>query len=113
MKIILKGKEYKFEFSSVWGPMYTYEELTSEMNGGKGLPFDPHKIVCLHLLFWCILLNANPDDFTIMPDEFIVLLNDMELARSMMDYYNKRMAVLSVGQDKIEEEEEADDKKKD
>lgn len=37
----------------------------------------------------------------------------MKLARSMMDYYNKRMAVLSVGQDKIEEEEEADDKKKD
>lgn len=112
MKVILNGQEFKFEFDSIWGAMYTYEELTADMNNGKGLPFDPHKTRCIHLLFWCILLNANPD-FTIMPDEFIMMLNDLELARQMMDYYNKRMLVLTAGVDKTGEDKVPDDKKKD
>lgn len=107
MIIQIKGKEYKFEFDSVWGPIYTYEELTE----GK-LPFNPARTQCLHLLFWCILMRANTD-FTMMPDEFLLVLNDLDLAGKMMAYYTERMKVLSIGSDMEGDEAEADGKKKD
>lgn len=55
MKVKIKGVEYEFSFDSVWGPIYTYEELA-----GSKLPFDANRMLCLHILYYCILLRANP-----------------------------------------------------
>lgn len=107
MKVTVKGKEYNFEFESVWGPMYTYEEVTQ----GK-LPFTPSKTLCLHILFWCILLRANPGGIMDL-EEFLVCLNDLDLAAKLMDYYRKRMLVLSETTEPVEAETEEEGKKKD
>ena len=105
MKVTIKGKEYNFGFDSVWGPMYLYEEIA-----GEKLPFNSRKTMCQHILFYCILVRANPGlDVTL--DEFLLSLNDLELAKAMREYYVKRMDVLSGLQN--DEAEEADgDKKK-
>ena len=104
MKVKIKGQEYNFTFDSVWGPMYLYEEVA-----GEKMPFNPRKTACLHLLFYCILLRSNPGlDLTL--EEFLIALNDLNLANAMRDYYVKRMDVLT-GFESAEAEQE-DDKKK-
>lgn len=104
MKVTIKGQEYNFTFDSVWGPMYLYEEVA-----GEKMPFNPRKTACLHLLFYCILLRSNPGlDLTL--EEFLIALNDLNLANAMRDNYVKRMDVLT-GFVSAEAEQE-DDKKK-
>lgn len=103
MKIELKGREFEFSFDSVWGPMYTYEDIA-----GDKLPFDPRKTLCMHILFYCILLRANKG-FDLTFDEFVESLNDLETAAKMKEYYLKRMDVLSTGVEAVDE----DGKKKD
>jgi len=104
MKVTIKGKEYEFSFDSVWGPMYLYEEVA-----GDKMPFDPRKTACLHLLFYCILLRSNPGlDLTL--EEFLVSLNDLNMANAMRDYYVRRMDVLTGFAS--DEAEQAGDKKK-
>ena len=105
MKVTLKGKEYNFGFDSVWGPMYLYEEIA-----GDKMPFDPRKTACLHLLFYCILLRANPG-FDVELEEFLLALNDLNTANAMREYYIKRMNVLT-GMEGVEAEQEGGDKKK-
>ena len=105
MKETIKGQEYNFTFDSVWGPMYLYEEVA-----GEKLPFNPRKTACLHLLFYCILLRSNPGlDLTL--EEFLIALNDLNLANAMRDYYVKRLDVLT-GFASAEAETEEGDKKK-
>lgn len=104
MKVTIKGQEYNFTFDSVWGPMYLYEEIA-----GEKMPFDPRKTACLHLLFYCILLRSNPG-FDVSLEEFLIALNNLELANAMRDYYVKRMDVLT-GFVSAEAEQE-DNKKK-
>ena len=106
MKVTIKGKEYNFGFDSIWGPMYLYEEIA-----GEQMPFDPRKTACQHLLFYCILLRANPGlDVTL--EEFILSLNNLEMAKAMREYYVKRMDVLSgLTSDKAEEDQKGDKKK--
>ena len=89
MKVTIKGQEYNFTFDSVWGPMYLYEEIA-----GDKMPFDPRKTACLHLLFYCILLRSNPG-FDVSLEEFLIALNNLELANAMREYYVKRMDVLT------------------
>lgn len=89
MKVTIKGREYDFSFGSVWGPMYLYEEIA-----GEKLPFDPRKTACLHLLFYCILLRSNPG-LDVSLEEFLLSLNDLNMANAMRDYYVKRMDVLT------------------
>jgi hypothetical protein len=89
MKVTIKGQEYNFTFDSVWGPMYLYEEVA-----GEKMPFNPRKTACLHLLFYCILLRSNPAiDLTL--DDFLLSLNDLNMANARRDYYMKRMNVLT------------------
>lgn len=107
MKVKIKDKEYDFSFDSVWGPIYTYEEIA-----GSRLPFDPRKTMCMHILFYCILLKANKD-FTLELEDFMKALDDMSLATSMNKYYNDRMAVLTIGDHEDQEKVEGDNKKKD
>ena len=105
MKVTIKGQEYNFTFDSVWGPMYLYEELA-----GEKMPFDPRKTACLHLLFYCILLRSNPGlDLTL--EDFLLSLNNLEMANAMRNYYVKRMDVLT-GFASAEDETEEGDKKK-
>ena len=66
-----------------------YEEIA-----GEKMPFDPRKTACLHLLFYCILLRNNPG-FDVSLEEFLIALNNLELANAMRDYYVKRMDVLT------------------
>lgn len=104
MKVTIKGREYEFSFDSVWGPMYLYEEVA-----GDKMPFDPRKTACLHLLFYCILLRSNPGlDLTL--EEFLISLNDLNMANAMRDYYVTRMDVLT-GFVSAEAEREGDKKK--
>lgn len=105
MKVTIKEKEYEFSFDSIWGPLYTYEAVA-----GNKLPYDPHKMLCLHILFWCILMRGN-SDFDMPLDKFIIELNNVDLVRSMTEYYRNRMEVLGTGVS--EEAIEEDDKKKD
>lgn len=100
MKIIIRDKEYEFSFDSIWGPMYTYEVIA-----GKKLPFDPRKTLCIHIIYYCILLRAN-EDFTLSFEDFILALNNTDLVKAMSDYYEKRMKVLT------EESEGENEKKK-
>lgn len=105
MKVTIKGQEYNFTFDSVWGPMYLYEEVA-----GEKMPFNPRKTACLHLLFYCILLRSNPGlDLTL--EEFLIALNDLNLANAMRDYYVKRMDVLTGFASDEAETEEGDKKK--
>lgn len=105
MKVTIKGQEYNFTFDSVWGPMYLYEEIA-----GEKMPFNPRKTACLHLLFYCILLRSNPG-LDVSLEEFLISLNDLDMANAMREYYVKRMDVLTgMGSD---EASEGDDKKKD
>jgi hypothetical protein len=104
MKVTIKGQEYNFTFDSVWGPMYLYEEMA-----GEKLPFDPRKTACLHVLFYCILLRSNPGlDLTL--EDFLLSLNNLDMANAMRNYYVNRMDVLT-GFASAEAEQE-DDKKK-
>ena len=105
MKVTIKGQEYNFTFDSVWGPMYLYEEVA-----GEQMPFNPRKTACLHLLFYCILLRSNPG-LDVSLEEFLIALNDLNLANAMRDYYVKRMDVLT-GFASAEAETEEGDKKK-
>lgn len=108
MKVKIKGAEYEFSFDSVWGPIYTYEELT-----GNKLPFDANRMLCLHILYYCILLRANPK-ITLTLEEFFEALNDISLVGKMADYYAKRMQVLTGSEDGKESSNICDsDKKKD
>lgn len=105
MKVTIKGQEYNFTFDSVWGPMYLYEEMA-----GEKMPFDPRKTACLHLLFYCILLRSNPGlDVTL--EEFLLSLNNLDMANAMRNYYVNRMDVLT-GFANAEAETEEGDKKK-
>lgn len=104
MKVKIYTKEYNFEFDSVFGPLYTYEEVA-----GDKLPFNPKKSLCMHVLFWCILLRAN-ENFTLGLDDFLNALNDVDLVRSMNDYYVKRMEILTSTAETVEAA--PDDKKK-
>lgn len=108
MKVKIKGVEYEFSFDSVWGPIYTYEELA-----GSKLPFDANRMLCLHILYYCILLRANPG-ITLTLEEFFEALNDISLVGKMADYYAKRMQVLTGSEDGKESSNICDsDKKKD
>lgn len=99
MKVTIKGQEYNFTFDSVWGPMYLYEEIA-----GEKMPFNPRKTACLHLLFYCILLRSNPG-LDVSLEEFLISLNDLDMANAMREYYVKRMDVLTgMGSDEATED---------
>lgn len=108
MKVKIKGTEYEFSFDGVWGPIYTYEELV-----GSKLPFDASRTLCLHILYYCILLRANPG-ITLALEDFFEALNDISLVGKMGDYYIKRMQVLTGSEDEKESSDTCEsDKKKD
>lgn len=102
MEVWIKGQKYQFGFDSIWGPLYMYEEVC-----GDNLPYNPHKTLCMHIMWWCILVRSNPG-CTLQLDDFLQALNDMALVVQLRDYYVQRMNVLGTGG-----EDAVDDKKKD
>lgn len=106
MIVTIKGKKYTFEFDSVWGPLYMYEEVC-----GETLPFDARKTICMHVLWWCILARANKD-FTLRLDDFLQALNDLKLVNELRRYYSERMEILGAGANDSKEESESEDRKK-
>lgn len=110
MKILIKGQEYDFSFENIWGPIYSYEVLA-----GEKLPFNPHRTLCMHILYYSILLRANPG-MTLTFDEFMSAINDVRLVNKMAEYYVKRMEVLSAndaGNEESSDNSDVDNKKKD
>lgn len=55
--------------------------------------FNPAKTIHLHIMFYCILIDDNPG-ITITLEDFLKAMGDFQLHTSMMEYYNKRVAVL-------------------
>lgn len=83
------GKRYRFDFKTVWSPLYLYESSV-----GRELPFDGRKLLCMHLLYYCILKAAN-DDFEMDAEAFLEALNDVELVRRMGVLYAEITEALS------------------
>lgn len=81
-----------------------YEEAA-----GDKMPFNPRKTMCLHLLYYCILLRSNPG-LGLTLEEFLIALNDLNLANALRDYYMRRMDVLT-GFASDEAEQDGDKKK--
>lgn len=102
MKIIIKDKEYNYEFNSVWGPLYTYEEMF-----GEKVPFNPAKRLCIHLMLYCILLRSN-EGLDLMLEDFLSALNDLKLEENLRTYYFNRIIILTEGV-----KDDDNDKKKD
>ena len=108
MKVRIKGKDYEFRFDSVWGPLYTYEDIV-----GERMPYNPQKLMCVHVMLYCILLRCN-EDIDVTLDEFLNALNDIKMEKAMREYYFRRTEELSRGVDEATENgQEEGDKKKD
>lgn len=88
-KISINGKTYRFGFRTVWSPLYVYEATV-----GKDIPFDATRLLCMHLLYYCILSSGN-DDFDLSPDEFLEALNDTELVTELNKMYSDVMEELT------------------
>lgn len=91
IEIKIKGKKYKWGFDSVWGPTYAYEMVC-----GDKLPFDARKVLCLHVMWWCILMQSN-EGCDVSLDEWMKAMNDVELAKRLGEEYAKRMQALMDG----------------
>lgn len=91
MEIKIKGKKYKWGFDSVWGPTYAYEMVC-----GDKLPFDAKKVLCLHVMWWCILMQSN-EGCDVSLDEWMKAMNDVSLAKRLGEEYARRMQALMDG----------------
>lgn len=107
-EIEIYGKTYRFDFRTVWSPLYAYESGI-----GQSIPFDPSKLLCMHLLYYCILTISNKD-FPLTLDDFLEALNDTELVFKLNKLYKEIMDDLEPVAQKVkrEQNEETDSKKK-
>lgn len=92
MEITVNNQVLQFNMQSWWGPMYIFEEVMDVANYPERR-FNPAKTIHLHIMFYCILIDDNPG-ITITLEDFLKAMGDFQLHTSMMDYYNKRVAVL-------------------
>lgn len=92
MEITVNGQVLQFNMQSWWGPMYIFEEVMDVAHHPERR-FDPTKTVHLHIMFYCILIDDNPG-ITITLEDFLKAVGDLNLHTSMMQYYDKRVAVL-------------------
>lgn len=109
MEITVNNQVLQFNMQSWWGPMYLFEEVMDIANHPERR-FNPAKTAHLHIMFYCILMDDNPG-ITITLEEFIKSMNNLQLHTSMMDYYNKRVAVLLDLQPAPDENQEKSKKK--
>lgn len=74
--IRINKTDYRYRHS--WGAVYYFESAHPDT-------FDPTKHAQLHLMYYCQLLAANPDTFTLSQDEFIAALDERPALASELD----------------------------
>jgi len=85
--------------------MYLYEVIA-----GKDMPFDPSRLLCLHLLFWCILCKANDGFAEAVSFEAFVRSLSPAMSAALTEMYGEQAEALS--RDADNEHSGSDDKKK-
>jgi hypothetical protein len=109
MEVTINGETLKFNVESWWGPMYIYETVM-DIEHYPERRFNPLRTLHLHVMLWCILLNENPN-MTLQLEEFIKVLDDMDLYSQLLECYNKRVAILLDMQPLPSDEEKTAKKK--
>lgn len=108
MKVRIGGREYEYSFDSVWGVLYDFETLTS----GK-VEYNGQLMLHVHIAIYGVLIRKN-SDFDMEFEDFVKELNNMELSRTLVEYYTQRMAMLTdMSGAEGEAEGEAKKKRKD
>ena len=92
MEIKINEQVLQFNMQSWWGPMYIFEEVMDVANHPERR-FDPAKTAHLHVMFYCILIDDNPN-ITITLEEFVKAMDNLQLHTSILEYYNKRVSIL-------------------
>jgi hypothetical protein len=110
MEITVNNEVLQFNMQSWWGPMYIFEEVMDLANHPERR-FNPAKTAHLHIMFYCILIDDNPN-LTITLEDFIKAMSDLQLHTSLLDYYNKRVSVLLDLQPAQNENQDKPSKKK-
>ena len=108
MEITIKGKQYQFNMSGWWGPQYLYEDVMQVAEHPERR-FNPLVSKHLHVMLYCVLMCDNdPLDLTL--EDFLLALEDLELTRTLTEFYTKRVEILTKGM--TSKESDADSKKK-
>lgn len=113
MELSINGEVLQFKYESWWGPMYIYETIMDIENYPER-KFNPVKTVCLHVMLYSILLNDNPD-MQLTLEDFLKAIEDFKLYQQILQFYNKRVAILidlQPGTGEQTDEQETDSKKK-
>lgn len=88
MKVEIGGKEYSFRMG--WGALYRFEAAEPQ-------PFDPKKVRHLHLMYYCVLDNANPG-LELTFDDFVSALDaDPGLAGRLGEAFARELETWSGG----------------
>lgn len=98
MKVKLNGREWQFEVTSVWGPMYDFETLTQNK-----MTYNPASAMHNHIMFYGILIRCNKE-FDMDFESFVQSLNDVEAVKAMTKYYKSRLEILTTGAKATDEE---------
>ena len=107
MEISINGKQYQFNMSGWWGPQYHFEDIMGVAEHPERR-FNPMLQLHLHVMFYCVLMCDNdPLDLTL--DEFLDALNDLNLHRTLTEFYTKRVEILTKG---VPAKQSGDDSKK-
>ena len=92
MEITINNEVLQFNFGNWWGPMYIYENIM-DIEHHPERAFNPVKTVHLHVMLYSILLNDNPD-MALSLEGFLKAIENLQLYKTILDHFNKRMAVI-------------------
>lgn len=91
-----------------WGPQYNFENIM-DVASHPERRYNPMLTFHLHVMLYCVLLCDNdPLDLTL--DEFLAALEDLDLTRTLTEYYTRRVEILS--RRRSDKEPEGESKKK-
>ena len=98
MLIKIKGKEYEFKYG--WGAMYLFEATVPNQR------FNPKHPAHLHLMFFCMLMNANKG-MQLTQEDFVEALDTQpQLTRQLTEAFELELKKWSEVQGYGEEDEE-------
>lgn len=92
MEITINNEVLQFNFENWWGPMYIYENIM-DIEHHPDRAFNPVKTVHLHVMLYSILLNDNPD-MALSFEEFLKAIENLQLYKTILDQFNRRMVVI-------------------
>lgn len=105
MEITINGKQYQFNMSGWWGPQYRFEEIMNIAEHPERR-FNPNVTYHLHVMFYCVLMEDN-EPFDLTFEEFLAALEDLNLNKQLMEFYTKRVEILTKGLSIKQPEKEA------